>query len=195
MNTYIYNSVKNYYNTVGLLCNTLDYKAIEGLTKQIFKTWVDKGQVFVFGNGGSACTATHFVADLVKTAAVEGKRHLHAFSLNDNVGLLTAIGNDITYDDIFRYALSCYAKPGDMVIAISCSGNSPNVLQACHWAKENKLLVAAVTGFAGGHLKDLADLHINVPHEDFGIVESLHSSIAHIVTQEFKHLLMTTPEE
>jgi D-sedoheptulose 7-phosphate isomerase len=161
----------------------LDAAATERFADTIFNAWRDNRHVFVFGNGGSAYTSSHFVTDLVKTASVEGKKRLHAMSLVDNVGLTTAIGNDISYDDIFRFPLSSYAKSGDIAIGISCSGNSPNLLRACEWAKENGLTVIALTGFSGGKVKNLAHLHINVPSENYGVIEDLHLSIAHIIAQ------------
>ncbi len=119
-------------------------------------------------------------------ASVEGKKRLHAISLLDNVGLTTAIGNDMAYEDIFRFTLESYAAKGDIAIGISCSGNSPNLLRACEWAKETGLTVIALTGFSGGKVKNLANLHINVPSENYGVIEDLHLSIAHIVAQGLK---------
>src|SRR5215212_5985393 len=91
----------------------VDSAAIEKFSEIIFNAWRDNRHVYVFGNGGSAYTSSHFVTDLVKTASVEGKKRLHAISLVDNMGLTTAIGNDISYDDIFRFPLASYAKSGD----------------------------------------------------------------------------------
>lgn len=185
----MYHSVKDYFSTMSQLSETLDYGLIEQFAQKVFEIWQANNQVFVFGNGGSACTATHFVADFVKTAAIEGKRRLRAFSLTDNISMLTAIGNDISYADIFRYPLACYANPGDLAVAVSCSGNSPNVLEACQWAQANGLFVVAITGFEGGRLKDLAHLHINVPNNNFGIVENLHMAIGDIAAQKLSHFV------
>ena len=164
----------------------VDATATERFAEIVFNTWRDNRHVYVFGNGGSAYTSSHFVTDLVKTASVEGKKRLHAISLVDNVGLTTAIGNDIAYEEIFRFPLASYAKSGDVAIGISCSGNSPNLLRACEWARENGLTVVALTGFAGGKVKNLAHLHINVPSENYGVIEDLHLSIAHMIAQGLK---------
>src|SRR3954465_15728650 len=164
----------------------IDANATERFAEIVFNAWRDNHQVFVLGYGGSAYTSSHFVTDLVKTASVEGKKRLHAISLVDNVGLTTAIGNDISYEEIFRFPLVSYARSGDIAIAISCSGNSPNLLRACEWARENGLTVIALTGFAGGKVKNLAHLHINVPSENYGAIEDLHLSIAHIAAQGLK---------
>src|SRR6266581_8350512 len=164
----------------------IDNSAVERFAEIIFNAWRDNRHVFVFGNGGSAYTSSHFVTDLVKTASVEGKKRLHAISLLDNVGLTTALANDISYEESFRFPLASYANSGDLAIGISCSGNSPNLLRACEWAKENGLTVIALTGFSGGQVKSLAHLHINVPSENYGVIEDLHLSIAHIVAQGLK---------
>ena len=164
----------------------IDNSAVERFAEIIFNAWRDNRHVYVFGNGGSAYTSSHFVTDLVKTASVEGKKRLHAISLLDNVGLTTALANDISYEESFRFPLASYAKTGDLAIGISCSGNSPNLLRACEWAKENGLTVIALTGFTGGKVKNLADLHINVPSENYGVIEDLHLSIAHIIAQGLK---------
>jgi D-sedoheptulose 7-phosphate isomerase len=176
----------SYIAEMARVVGLIDSNAVEQFAQVIFNAWRDDRHVFVFGNGGSAYTSSHFVTDLVKTASVEGKKRLHAISLLDNVGLTTAIGNDIAYEDIFRFTLESYAAKGDIAIGISCSGNSPNLLRACEWAKETGLTVIALTGFAGGKVKNLVNLHINVPSENYGVIEDLHLSIAHIVAQGLK---------
>jgi D-sedoheptulose 7-phosphate isomerase len=176
----------SYIAEMARVVGQIDPNAVERFAEVIFNAWREDRHVFVFGNGGSAYTSSHFVTDLVKTASVEGKKRLHAISLLDNVGLTTAIGNDMAYEDIFRFTLESYAAAGDIAIGISCSGNSPNLLRACEWAKETGLTVIALTGFAGGKVKNLANLHINVPSENYGVIEDLHLSIAHIVAQGLK---------
>src|SRR5688500_6929847 len=131
------NSAKTYLAEMSAVLQKLDQRAIEQFAELLFAAWRDRKRVFIFGNGGSACTASHFVADFVKTAAVEGQKRLMAFCLGDNHGLMTALGNDVSYDQVFAYPLASYAQAGDLVVAISCSGNSPNVLWACEWAKTN----------------------------------------------------------
>jgi len=176
----------SYIAEMARVVGLIDSNAVEQFAHVIFNAWRDDRHVFVFGNGGSAYTSSHFVTDLVKTASVEGKKRLHAISLLDNVGLTTAIGNDMAYEDIFRFTLESYAAKGDIAIGISCSGNSPNLLRACEWARESGLTVIALTGFSGGKVKNLANLHINVPSENYGVIEDLHLSVAHIVAQGLK---------
>ena len=165
---------------------SINSDAVELAVDRIFEAWQQGRHVFVFGNGGSAYAASHYVTDLVKTAAVDGRPRLKAMSLVDNYGLTTAIGNDVTYDEIFQYPLQTYATPGDVAIAISASGNSPNVLKACRWAGEHGLTVIGVTGFAGGKLAGLCRVHIHIPSDNYGLVEDLQLAVGHMLSQALK---------
>lgn len=182
----ICNNAKQYLDGLTELIQRVDPEPIDALADALFEIWEGDRHVFVYGNGGSAYTASHFVTDLVKTAEVENQRRLRAISLVDNYGLTTAMGNDISYDDTFVYPLESYARPGDLAIAVSCSGNSPNVVRACEWAKGNGMKVACLTGFAGGKIADLADIHINIPSDNYGLIEDLHLSVNHMVAQAHK---------
>ncbi len=165
----------------------LDCAAIEKYAQALFEAWRDGRRVYLFGNGGSAYTASHHVMDYLKTAAVQGRKRLQAFSVNDNFGITTALGNDISFDDTFRYPLETYAKKGDIAVAISCSGNSPNVVKAVEWAKANGVTVVALTGFKGGKIGAAADIHIHVPSDNYGVIEDLHMSVGHIAAQMLKN--------
>lgn len=182
----ICSSAREYVDHVAALLQRLDCAAIDAFADLIFDAWKDDRQVFIFGNGGSAATASHYVTDMVKTAAVDGQKRLKAFSLVDNVPMTTAIGNDIDYDQSFLFPLESYAKPGDVAVAVSGSGTSPNVVLACEWAKANGLTLVSLTGFGGGSIPGMSDLHINVPSDNYGPIEDLHMSIGHIVTQQLK---------
>jgi len=179
-------TAKAYLNGMARLLGEIDCRGIDDFAELMVDAWRNDRRVFVFGNGGSATTASHHACDLMKTAAVDGQRRLNAFSLVDNVGIGTAIGNDLDYEQVFVYLLETYAKRGDLAVAISGSGNSPNVLRACTWARRNGVKVIALTGFSGGKLKDLADLHINIPSDNYGYVEDLHLAIGHMVAQILK---------
>ena len=156
-------SAKEYLSELGELQRKIDPEAIESLTDLLFEIWRSGRWVFVFGNGGSAATSSHMACDLVKSASVPGRRRLNAVSLVDNVPILTAVSRDLSYEDTFLFPLESYAHAGDLVIAISCSGDSTNVVKACQWARDNSVHVTALTGFSGGHLAALADVHINIP--------------------------------
>lgn len=186
----ICSSAGAYLEGLAALCGEVDAAAVDTLADWLHEVWREDRQVLVFGNGGSAYTASHFVTDLVKTAEVEGYRRLRAISVVDNYGLTTALGNDIDYAKTFVYPLATYGRAGDVAIAISGSGNSPNVVEACQWAKANGLRLAALTGFDGGKIGPMADLHINIPSDNYGLIEDLHLSINHMISQAYKARLM-----
>jgi len=176
-------SAQDYLAQLGDLVAELDRAAIDQLAERVFEAWRDDRQVIVFGNGGSASTASHYVTDFIKTAAVDGQRRLRAMCLTDNVPMLTAIANDFAYEETFEYALESHGRPGDIAIAISGSGTSPNIVRACELAKRAGLYLVALTGFDGGTIGGIADLHINVASQNYGPIEDLHMSIGHVVTQ------------
>ncbi|MEQ8850663.1 MAG: SIS domain-containing protein [Phycisphaerales bacterium] len=176
-------TAQDYFNTMAELLKQLDPAPIDQFTELLDKARRNGASVYVFGNGGSAYNASHYVTDFVKTASVEGEPRLKAVSVVDNYGMTTALGNDISYEDTFVYPLESYAKAGDVAVAISCSGNSPNIVKACKWAKDNGLSVVAISGFKGGRMAEFADIHINVPHDNYGVIEDVHLSVGHIVAQ------------
>lgn len=175
-----------YLAALSNLAQRIDPAPMDALADAVFDTWLADRQVLVFGNGGSASTAGHFVADLVKTAAVEDRRRLRAISLFDNYPLTTAIANDLDYEQSLLFPLEAYGRPGDLAIAISASGNSPNVIAACEWARAHDLRVAGLTGFEGGRLAELCDWHIHVPSDNYGLIEDLHLSVGHVLSQALK---------
>ncbi|MGA1709375.1 MAG: D-sedoheptulose-7-phosphate isomerase [Phycisphaerales bacterium] len=177
------NSARQYLDALGSLLPNLDAEAIDLVTDSVFRRWADDRQVLVLGNGGSASTAAHYVTDLVKTAWVPGQKRLRTLSMTDNPGLTTAIGNDLAFEESFSFPLESYAREGDLVIAISGSGNSPNIVSACRFARSLSLEVVGLTGFDGGELGRLADLHVNVPSDNYGLIEDLHLSMGHMIGQ------------
>jgi len=168
----------------------LDQAAIRAWADLLFAAWQKGSSVFIFGNGGSGTTASHMAEDLGKSLLRpeelddDAMRRLKVLSLTDNVGWLLAVGNDRGYDQIFVQQLKNYAAPGDLVIAISGSGNSPNVLKAVEWANRHGLTTFALTGYDGGRLKSLASggLHVDLP--DMGMVESIHLCVFHWVLND-----------
>lgn len=179
-------TARTYLDHMRQMIDRIDTDAVDRFAQLMFAAWQGNHCIYTFGNGGSAATASHHVCDYVKTAAVDGARRLRAVCLADNVAATTAIANDISYDDVFVYMLETYAETGDLAVAISCSGESPNVLRACAWARDRKIPVIALTGRHGGKLADLADVHINVPSDNYGVIEDLHMSIGHIVSHDLK---------
>ncbi len=147
-------------------------------------------QVFAFGNGGSASTCSHFVTDLGKGASDATGRRFRFQSLNDDVGWMTAIANDYDYADVFVRQLENFAEPGDVVLCLSVSGTSPNVVRAARWAHEHDLRVVALLGNGQCNLPRIADVCIRVDSGHCGIVEDGHLVICHILCYAF----MDNPE-
>lgn len=176
-------SAREYFLAMITRLRGINYDLVDAYGELLFNAWRDDRQVFIFGNGGSAHTAGHHATDYLKTAAVGGVRSLRSMSLVDNAGLLTAIANDTAYDEVFRQTLEYYARPGDVAVAISASGNSPNVVKACRWAIDHGLRVVAITGFSGGALGVIAHVHIHIPSDNYGIVEDIQMSIGHVASQ------------
>lgn len=156
----------------------------------VFEAWENGRFVFIFGNGGSGTTATHMSEDLGKSLlrpehlGDDSKRRLKVMSLTDNLGWILAVGNDCGYDQIFVQQLMNFAGPGDLAIAISGSGNSPNVLAAVDWANRHELVTFGMTGYDGGKLRQLARDGLHVPINDMGMVESIHLALFHWVLND-----------
>jgi D-sedoheptulose 7-phosphate isomerase len=139
--------------------------------------------IFLIGNGGSASTASHFVCDLNKTSTMNSKKRLRSISLIDNMSILTAIGNDISYDKIFTEQLKNFLTEDDLLIIISGSGNSANIINAATFAKTKKCSVVGITGFNGGKLKSYCDECIIIPSDSMYRIEDMHLMINHILTE------------
>jgi D-sedoheptulose 7-phosphate isomerase len=142
-------------------------------------------QIFVFGNGGSGANAAHFATDLGKGASDHLSRRFRVICLNDNTSWITALGNDYGYDQVFVRQLMNYAKPGDMVLALSVSGSSPNVVKAVEWARAHGVWTAALVGAKGGALARVADLPIVIPTEHYGRAEDAHMTVCHMLCYLF----------
>lgn len=153
---------------------------------ELLKNALDEDrQIFVFGNGGSAANASHFVTDLGKGASDKIGRRFRCLSLNDNVSWMTALGNDYCYDDIFVRQLTNFARAGDVVLAMSVSGNSPNVVRAVEWAAKNRLSSIALVGKKRGRLAETAERVIVIDSEHYGRVEDAHMGICHMLCYAF----------
>ncbi|MBC8356818.1 MAG: SIS domain-containing protein [Planctomycetes bacterium] len=168
----------------------IDQAALQRWADLIFQCWENERFVFIFGNGGSGTTASHMAEDLGKSTLHErdlndeSKKRLKVLSLTDNAGWLMAVGNDLDYDQIFVQQLMNYGSAGDLVIAISGSGNSPNVLNAVEWANRHELTTFGLTGYAGGKLKQMQTDGLHVELDDMGMVESIHLCLFHWVLND-----------
>jgi D-sedoheptulose 7-phosphate isomerase len=156
----------------------------------VYDAWLNERFVFIIGNGGSGTTASHMAEDLGKSTIRpedlkdETKKRLKVLSLTDNAGWLLAVGNDCGYDQIFVQQLMNYGSRGDLLIAVSGSGNSPNILAAVDWANRQGLATFGLTGYRGGKLKAMQQHGLNVELDDMGMVESIHLCVFHWVLND-----------
>jgi D-sedoheptulose 7-phosphate isomerase len=142
-------------------------------------------QIFVCGNGGSASTASHFACDIVKGASYSRSQRFRIMALNDQIATLTAYANDVSYDCVFVEQLRNFAQPGDLVMCISGSGNSPNVIRAMEYANSIGCKTLALTGRDGGKLGPLAQLNIQVDAPHMGRIEDAHMIVCHMIGYYF----------
>ncbi|MGP4014921.1 SIS domain-containing protein [Saccharopolyspora sp. 5N708] len=160
----------------------LDMDEVRGAADRLAAAWARGATVFVVGNGGSAATASHMTCDLAKSATVGLSPGVRAVSLHD-AAAVTAWANDVAYEAVFAAQLATQARPGDLLVVISASGNSPNVLQALVTAKAHRVETLALLGFDGGSALALADHAIVVGSAHYGVVEDVHLAINHMVTE------------
>jgi D-sedoheptulose 7-phosphate isomerase len=163
--------------------------AVERVVEVILKAHAQRQHIYILGNGGSATTATHFACDLSKATIIEGQARLRVTSLTDNLALLTAWANDVSYEAVFAQQLATLVNPGDVVIAISASGNSPNVLAAVETARQGEAVTVALIGLTGGALKDAADVVVHVASQKYGVVEDCHLALEHAITEAVRSAL------
>jgi phosphoheptose isomerase len=140
-------------------------------------------QILACGNGGSAAISNHLVCDHAKGIRTDTSLRPRVHSLSENVELMTAISNDISFDEIFAYQLESIARPGDVLVTISASGNSENIVRAIEWARGHSMSTIAMTGFSGGRSARLSDFNLHVSCENYGVVEDVHQSLMHVLAQ------------
>ena len=174
--------VEKYLSELASLLANLPRKPLADIAAAIKKTRMAKKHIYIFGNGGSAATASHMACDFGKNTRMPSQPNMRVLTFNDNMPTLSAFANDEGYEVVFSEPLKSMADPGDLVIAISGSGNSPNVLNGVKAAHEMGLTTIGLTGFAGGKLKDLVDLCLIVPSNRIEQVEDLHMVIDHLLT-------------
>lgn len=181
---------KAYLDRLRVELARVDAAAVERWADFVFEIWTRRSTLYLIGNGGSAAAASHLSVDLGKgTVAAdslrdESHRRLRVVSLTDNVPWITAVANDLDYEQVFVQQLLSAAMGGDALIAFSGSGNSPNVLAAVDWANRHGLRTFGVTGFDGGRLKELQQDGVHVDLDDMAMVESVHVSLFHWVVDD-----------
>jgi D-sedoheptulose 7-phosphate isomerase len=179
-------NVESYLRELHEAIDELPTSRLAALGEMLYRAYRNEKQVFVLGNGGSASTASHMAADLAKNTIRPNMRRFRILSLNDNTALLTALANDLGYEHVFSEQLKNLVQPGDLLIAISASGNSVNVLEAIRYAQQRWAEAVGILGFQGGAAAELVDLAIIVPSDHYGVVEDVHLIINHIVVDYFK---------
>jgi D-sedoheptulose 7-phosphate isomerase len=177
-----------YLSYLAEVCKGLDYGVIQAVAEIFERARKEGKQIFFIGNGGSAATSSHFANDLGKGACVKGKTPFKAMSLVDNVSLITALANDDGYENIFIAQLHNILNAGDVVVGISASGNSPNVVKAMEYANERGAVTVGLSGFSGGKLKEISQIciHVDTPKGEYGPVEDVHMILDHLITTYLK---------
>ena len=174
--------VKNYIDRLEQGLRSIDPEAIADVVEALEQARVEQRTLFIIGNGGSAATASHMANDLQKLASQGKSPAFRAIALTDNVPLITAWGNDEDYTAVFVRQLEALAYPGDVLIAITGSGNSPNIVRAMGWAKDSGIETIALLGFDGGRAKAIADHVLLFPEDHYGRIEDAHMVLEHMIT-------------
>jgi D-sedoheptulose 7-phosphate isomerase len=182
-------NVESYLGRLQAAVDALPRDRLAELGEMLYRAYRNEKQVFTLGNGGSASTASHMAADIAKNTIGPNMRRFRVLSLNDNTAMLTALANDLGYEHVFREQLQNLIRPGDLLIAISGSGNSPNVLNAIRYAQAQCAQVVGILGFGGGAASEVVDVSIVVPSDHYGIIEDVHLIINHIIVDYFKFKL------
>lgn len=177
------NFIQHYVKNLTELLNNIDINAIEQIKELLDSTIEKKSKIYIIGNGGSSSTASHMSNDLGVGLKLRNIRNFNVESLGDNSAVCSAIANDTGYENIFYTQLTNKITKDDVLIAISCSGTSPNILKATKYAKEVGTTIVGVTGFNGGELKELSDInfHIQTVKGEYGLVEDMHMILDHII--------------
>ena len=176
---------KDYLDRFKEVVNSISEEQVAEVREILKKAIEEDRQIFVFGNGGSAMSTSHFATDMLKGAGDTLGKRVKIISLNDNAGLLTALGNDYSFDDVFSHQLKTLANPGDIVITLSVSGSSPNLVKAFEWANKNNVKTIALVGGRKGLLADIADTSVVIDSLHYGYVEDAHMIMCHMIAFSF----------
>lgn len=179
-------NIESYLDQLRAAVDSLPRDRLTRLGEVLYRAYTNDKQVFTVGNGGSASTASHWAADIGKNTIAAHMKRFRVMSLNDNAAIMTALANDIGYEFVFSEQLQNLIQPGDVLVAISASGNSPNVLRAIEYAQSQCAEAIGILGFQGGRAAEMVDLSIVVPSNHYGIIEDVHLVINHIVVDYFK---------
>jgi phosphoheptose isomerase len=180
-----------YADEMSRAAKTIDPAAFDRAVTILLEAYENGARMFSCGNGGSASIANHIQCDHVKGVRTETDLTPQVLSLSTNVELLTAIANDLGYESVFVYQLQSQSRSGDVLMAVSSSGRSPNIVQALTWARDHGLRTIAVTGFDGGAAKAVAEVSIHIECTNYGIIEDLHQAIMHALAQYIRQSRMS----
>ena len=178
--------IQDYISTLQLTMDQLPRHLVSDVIDLLQQARRKGSQIFILGNGGSASTASHFTCDLAKNTRQEGLPHFRVIGLTDNMAMFSALANDEGYENVFSEQLASLVRPGDIVIAISASGNSKNVINAVEAAHRYEATVIGFTGFNGGRLRQLADINIHVNSNIIEHVEDIHLMLEHLIVKTIK---------
>ena len=175
--------VEDYYQQYIRVLNSFDKTSLEPVLDTFLDVRDKGGTLWVAGNGGSAAIGDHTVCDVTKGTHTEGQPTIKSISLSSNTAMLTALGNDLDYEQVFSQQLKYYLGKNDALLLVSSSGNSPNVVKACEYANSRGVPTIAFVGFKGGKLRDIAKHCVWIPIENYGMAEDAHQSLMHVTTQ------------
>ena len=181
-----------YAEEMARAAKTVEPGAFDRAGEILAEAYARGARMFSCGNGGSASIANHMQCDHLKGIRNQTDLAPQVLSLSTNVELLTAIANDLGYEKVFVYQLQSQARPGDVLIAVSSSGQSPNIVHALNWARDHGLRTIAITGFGGGEARAAAEVAIHVDSTNYGVVEDLHQSVMHALAQYIRQSRMTS---
>lgn len=179
-----------YAEELAAAARSVDRAALDAAQAVLTAAIARDSQIFACGNGGSAAISNHLVCDHVKGLCTDTGLRTRVHSLSANIEMMTAIANDIAFSEVFVGQLSMLGRPGDVLVTISSSGDSENVVRAVEWAKANNMATIALTGFAGGRTARLADVNIHAAADNYGVVEDVHQSIMHVLAQYIRQAHM-----
>jgi len=178
--------IKSYLEKEIEILNKLNLDEIDSFIEVLLETYENDGNIYIFGNGGSAATASHFANDFNKGISEYVDKKFRFMCLNDNVSTMLAIANDLSYEEVFSFQLRGRLRNNDLVIGISGSGNSKNIINAIETAKNNNIKTVGITGYDGGILAKLCDVSVNVPIKNMQITEDIHMVFDHMIMSILK---------
>ena len=182
-------SITNYFSELEQMMQAISLSDLQAVLSILEEAYHNGHRIFVMGNGGSAATASHFALDLAKNTIMPGAPRLKAISLTDHVPLITAWSNDTHYEHIFAEQLANLIEPGDVVIGISASGDSPNVINAVKLAQQSRAATIGLLGATGGKLKSIVDAAVLAPGQNIEQEEDAHMILAHVITRHMREVV------